>query len=407
MNDRRKGNNRLIYLLLFIIFIIVIFKSFDNLNLFSGGIEKLTGVLTPFISGLIIAYLFYIPCRGIENLFKKAKPFKKVARILSILIVYAIAILLIVLLIKIVIPAISKSIVDLASNLPGYYNSAMQYVEEMPENSFVSKEDVTNVISNLQQINIAEVFSFDNIVNYIKGVFGVANVIFNIVVSVIVSIYILLDRTRIISYIRRLNNALYNEETSKRVNNYIIKANNVFLKFVSSQILDGIIVGIIVSIVLLIMKVKYAVLLGFLIGLFNLIPFYGSIVAIAIATIITLFTGGFIKAIWMLFVVIIIQQIDANIINPRIVGKALKIRPIIVIFAVTVFGAYFGVIGMFLAVPIVAVIKIITDDYIESKNKKEEVVETEKEKTEIEEDTKNKDKKDNRDKVTIDNKKEK
>ncbi len=377
MNDRRKSNNRLIYLLLFIIFIIVIFKSFDNLNLFSGGIEKLIGVLTPFITGLIIAYLFYIPCRGIERLFKKAKILRKVARILSILIVYIIAILLIVLLINIVIPAISKSIGDLANNLPTYYNNAMNYVEKMPENPIVNKEDVQHIISNLQQVDIVEMFSFENIINYIKGVFGVANVIFNIVVSIIVSVYILLDRTRIISYINRFNKASFREETSKKLNNYIIKANNVFLKFISSQILDGIIVGIVVSIVLLIMKVKYAILLGFLIGLFNLIPFYGSIVAIAIATIITIFTGGFTKAIWMLVVVIIIQQIDANIINPKIVGKALKIRPLLVIFAVTVFGAYFGVIGMFLAVPIVAVIKIITDDYIDSKNDKEETIKKE------------------------------
>ena len=186
------------------------------------------------------------------------------------------------------------------------------------------------------------------------------------------SVYILLDRTRIINYIRKLNIALFKEETSKKVNNYIIKANNVFLKFVSSQILDGIIVGIIVTITLLILRVKYAVLLGFLIGLFNIIPFYGSIFAIAIATIVTLFTGGFSKAILMLVIVVILQQIDANIINPKIVGKALKIRPILVIFSVTIFGAYFGVIGMFLAVPIVAVIKIITDDYIESKNKEKE-----------------------------------
>ena len=120
------------------------------------------------------------------------------------------------------------------------------------------------------------------------------------------------------------------------------------------------------------MKVKYAVLLGFLIGLFNLIPFYGSIVAIAIATIITIFTGGFTKAIWMLIVVVILQQLDANIINPKIVGNALKLSPILVIFSVTLFGAYFGVLGMFLAVPIIAVIKILVNDFIDYRIKNKE-----------------------------------
>ena len=106
----------------------------------------------------------------------------------------------------------------------------------------------------------------------------------------------------------------------------------------------------------------------------HIIPYFGAIFAVTIATIITIFTGGFTKAIWMVIVVVILQQIDANIINPKIVGNALKLSPILIIFSVTVFGAYFGVLGMFLAVPIIAVIKIIVNDFIEyrTEKKKEE-----------------------------------
>ena len=110
-------------------------------------------------------------------------------------------------------------------------------------------------------------------------------------------------------------------------------------------------------------------LLGFMIGLFNLIPYFGAIIAVIIAIIVTLLTGGFGQALLMAIIVIILQQIDANIINPKIVGNSLKISPLLVIFAVTVGGAYFGVLGMFLAVPIVAVLKILITDYIEYKNK--------------------------------------
>ena len=116
-----------------------------------------------------------------------------------------------------------------------------------------------------------------------------------------------------------------------------------------------------------IMGVKYAALLGFLIGLFNLIPFFGAIVAVVIAIFITLCTGGLGKAIWLAIVVIILQQIDANIINPKIIGDKLKISPILVIFSVTFAGAYFGVLGMFLAVPIVAMLKLIINDYLDYK----------------------------------------
>ena len=107
-----------------------------------------------------------------------------------------------------------------------------------------------------------------------------------------------------------------------------------------------------------------------MIGLANIIPYFGAIIAVIIAVIITFFTGGLSQAIWMLIVVTILQQIDANIINPKIVGDSLKISPLLVIFAVTVGGAYFGVLGMFLAVPVVAVLMLIIEDFIEWKNKK-------------------------------------
>ena len=115
------------------------------------------------------------------------------------------------------------------------------------------------------------------------------------------------------------------------------------------------------------MKVKFAPLLGFFIGLFNMIPYIGAIIAVTISAIITLITGGVYQTIWMLLIVIILQQIDANIINPKIVGQSLKISPLLVIFAVTVGGAYFGILGMFLAVPVIAVIKIVIEDYVDYK----------------------------------------
>ena len=132
-------------------------------------------------------------------------------------------------------------------------------------------------------------------------------------------------------------------------------------------------VSVLVSIALTIMGVKYAPVLGIFIGLFNMIPYFGAIIATAIAAIITLITGGLSQAIWMLIVVIILQQIDANIINPKIVGKSLKMSPLLVIFAVTVGGAFFGVLGMFLGVPIVATIKMMLDDYIENNKPKETI----------------------------------
>ena len=119
------------------------------------------------------------------------------------------------------------------------------------------------------------------------------------------------------------------------------------------------------SVAMSIMHVKYAVMLGIFIGVLNMIPYFGAIIAVAISIFITLLTGGLTQAIEMAAVVIILQQVDANIINPKIVGDSVKISPLLVIFAVTVGGAYFGVMGMFIAVPVAAIIKLLINDLIE------------------------------------------
>ena len=180
----------------------------------------------------------------------------------------------------------------------------------------------------------------------------------------VVSIYILADRAKLIKFLKKLASAIFKEETYKNVDKYFNNLNEIFFKFIASQFLDAIVVGILVTIAMTLMGIKYAPLLGFFIGLFNMIPYIGAIIAVAISALVTLITGGLSQAIWMLIVVIILQQIDANIINPKIVGQSLKISPLLVIFAVTVGGAYFGILGMFLAVPIAAVLKILVEDYI-------------------------------------------
>ena len=165
-------------------------------------------------------------------------------------------------------------------------------------------------------------------------------------------------------FFNKLAKRVFNKKTYDHIDKYFGQANEMFFKFVGSQVIDAFIVGILTTIAMSIIGVKYAPLLGFMIGLFNLIPYIGAIVAVAVAILITFITGGWLQALIMAIVVIILQQIDANIINPRIIGNSLEISPLLVIFSVTVGGAYFGMIGMFLAVPVAAVIKLILEDFV-------------------------------------------
>ena len=370
----KRNISKWIYWFTFAIAVIVIYKTLDNFNEISAWFKKLGSVLMPFFMGILLSYLLYIPCRRIEKCYKnlKLKFINKRARGLSVITVYIMAILLITIIINILIPALSKSVQELASNLPGYYQNAISFVDNMPEDGLIKKESMQNLISELQKIDILKIINLENISDYIQSVVGVAQGIFNVFISIVMSIYILLERGRIVEFVKRLLSAIFKKDTCLAIDNYFIKANNIFFKFISSQIIDALIVGLIVSIGLWILGVKYWILLGFMIGLFNIIPYFGAIIGVLIATIVTILTGGFSKAIWMLVVVIILQQLDANIINPKIIGNALKLSPILVVFSVTLFGAYFGVLGMFLAVPIIAVLKILTNDFIDYRIKKKE-----------------------------------
>ena len=375
MKTFKKGSKWL-YCFTLIVAVVIIYKVLDNFTGIGLWLGNLLKVLSPFFMAILLAYLLYIPCRKIEKLYRKSKRLKKRARGLSVATTYLLAILVIIIAVNILLPILSESVIELASNLPGYYDNAIKYIENLPEDSIINKEIVQNAINKLKEIDITKLLSLDNITMYVEKVVGIANGIFNVFVTIVVSIYILLERTEILKYVRRLNSSLFSEKRCNTIDRYFVKGNEIFFKYISSQVLDAIIVGIIMSIALSIMGVKYSILLGFLIGVFNLIPYFGAIFAVIIATIVTLFTGGFSQAIWVVIVLIILQQIDANVINPKIIGDALEISRILIIFAVTVGGSYFGILGMFLGVPVVSVIKMMIDDYIERNENKKIYVDT-------------------------------
>lgn len=372
MIKKFKGETKWFYWFTLLVAIVIVYKILDNFTGIGEWVAELIKVIKPFLMAILLAYLLYIPARKIEALYRKNKVLSKKARGLSIATTYILAILIIALLIKILVPMLSDSIGELASNLPGYYDSAIKYIEELPEDNILKTEVVQNAIKKLQQIDIAKLLDLDNLTMYLEKVIGIANGIFSAFVTIVVSIYVLLERAEIVNFVKRLNRSIFTEKKCQAIDRYFEKGNDIFFKYISGQIIDAIVVAIIMSVALTIMKVKYAVLLGFLIGVFNLIPYFGAIIAVIVACLITIFTGGFVQAIWVAVVLIILQQIDANIINPKILRDALEISKILIIFAVTVGGAYFGVLGMFLGVPAIAVIKMMLDDYIE-RNEKEKV----------------------------------
>lgn len=370
---KEKGNiTKWLYWFSLAIAIILVYKLLDNFTEIGVFLSNLVGILMPFLMGILIAYILYIPCKKIEECYKKTKQkiLNKHSRGLSILTIYLVVLLILFILVNVILPPIIESVKELVSQLPEYYKEITNTLNNLPEDSFWVRINSKEMVNNLSKIDFAKYVSMENITGYIKGVISLASGVFDVFVTIVISIYVLRDREKILNALKKATSSILKEETYEIISSYFEKTNKIFFNFISGQLIDALIVGIVTTIAMLIMNIQYATLLGFLIGLFNLIPFFGAIVAVVISAFITICTGGLGQAVWMTIVIVILQQIDANIINPKIIGDKLQMSPILVIFSVTFAGAYFGVLGMFLAVPIVAMFKLIINDYLDYKKEK-------------------------------------
>lgn len=356
-------------LILVFTLLVIIYLCLTNLPALSAFIGSAFSILSPFLLGLLFALLLLAPCRGLENKLNKFKFkfIKRHKRGISIIFCYLIVFILIALFIKFAIPTISNNFAELFSNIPVFYNYLVDSITNIPEDSWLYGIDFGFILNNISVENIQTFLNIDTILASVKGVFDFASAVFSIFVAIILSVYILLDKEKIMHFIKRFLRVVFNENLEKSVTTYINKMSTIFSKFINGQFLDALVVGTCSTIVLLILNVKYALILGPLIGIANMIPYFGAIFATIFAIILTLFTGGFWQALSVLIFILILQQIDANIINPKILSDNLKMSPLLVILAVTVGGGFFGVIGMFLGVPILATIKAIVMDYIEYK----------------------------------------
>jgi len=355
--------------------LIIIFKTIDSVSAIYNGFANLLNIIMPFVMAILLAYMLFLPGKKIEEAFEKSKIkfFNKHKRAFSVFIVYLILVLIIFIVFTFLIPSASESLKDLVANIPKYLSMLDDYLNSIKDDSIIGELGIKEYIQNISNVNItdqfAKWFSFDNAGRYIKNIVGGASLIFDVFVTVIVSVYVLAERDSIKKFLSDMAYAVLDDKGYEVCIKYSKRLNAIFYGFISGQVVDALIVGVISVIAMSILNVKYAVLLGTIVGVFNIIPYFGAIFGILFAIVITIFTGGFKTAAILAVVIIILQQLDANIINPRIIGNNLHISPILVIFSVTVGGAYFGPLGMFLGVPILAMIKEIVLDFINYKNK--------------------------------------
>ena len=343
-------------LIIGLIFIIV-WKFFDPVWL-GGIISKLVDILMPFIIGAILAFFTINPSKRLEMLLEKK--FKKLkhsmARVISVLSVYVVLIAAITLILKFLIPAVYENINDLVKNAPAYYQTAADYIN----NAEWLKS--MGIIEKLTQ-TVLSYLNFDMMGKFVNVVSEVASSVLTFVVGIIISIYILLERSSLKRLVKNLLSHITKNKKLPVIAIYGRKLVGIFNSYFLSLLLDAVIVGAVSTLFFAIFGAPYPWLLGLLVALGNMIPFFGPIVTAIVSFVICAIAKGFLPAIWVLVFLIVLGQLDANLVQPKIVGTSVGISPFWVILAVTLFGGLFGAWGMILGVPIMGAIKVFYGDF--------------------------------------------
>jgi len=361
--------------LFFIIAVLILYNAILNLDAIITSVSNFFSIISPFIVGTGLAYFFSRPAERVEAKLKKSKSsfIAKRARGFSVLTVFLIAVAIISLIISYIMPIIVDNLLDFTSQIGIFYETLMNFVNTLEQDNWLSL-----FLSNGGLDSITEALSIQELLSQFVGtsamilgqIITMSLGIINAVISLIICLYMLISKESVLGLIDRIAKAFIKEEPLTAIKSYIHKSNTIFFQFISAQFLDACILGTLATIMLLLLGVEYAVTLGFFLGLCNMIPYFGSMFASFLTGFITLFTGGLQLALLTGFCLLVLQQIDGNFIGPRITGDALSLNPMLVIFSIIVSGAYFGVLGMFVAVPIAAMLKMFLEDFLTAREKK-------------------------------------
>jgi predicted PurR-regulated permease PerM len=346
--------------------------------------------LQSVIIGLVIAYLaspmvnFFE--RHILNLLdgcmKQGRKRERTARSLSILAALAVVIAIIGLLLGILIPTLIDSMTTVAVSMPAKINRLMRLINQATEQDNEVTRQITALLDqasdyfdNFMENELPEKMQ-SIVLQVTTGVIQVGKFLLNIIIGFIVSVYILFDKEKFCAQSKKIIYAFAKPKVANEIVLVARKSHEIFIGFIVGKIIDSVIIGLLTYVLMCIVGLPYALLISVIVGVTNVIPFFGPFIG-AIPSAILLFLDNPINGLYFLILVIIIQQIDGNIIGPKILGNSTGLSSFWVIVAILVSGGMFGVIGMLLGVPVFAVLYYLVTrliDYI--LRKKEFPVET-------------------------------
>lgn len=368
---------------LVIVACIVCYFAFLRIDDIAKFLKEVTTILQPIIMGLVFAYLLNPMVKMIERnlipvLDEKIKNEKKVrnwARNIGVFTSILITLAVVVLLLNMVLPELYESIRDMIISLPGQMNDAMEYLEAHAIKDSAISGTLNTVLENaaasletwLRTDLISQVNQMMS--SLTSGVISFFETLFNIVIGLIVSVYVLTSKEKFIGQCKKATYALFQKERANLILQVTRKSNEIFGGFVIGKIIDSIIIGIICFVVLSILKMPYTLLVSVVVGVTNVIPFFGPFIG-AIPSIILILLAEPIKGLYFMIFILLLQQFDGNILGPKILGNSTGLSAFWVVFSILLGGGMFGFVGMVMGVPTFAVLYYLVNMFLNQKLQK-------------------------------------
>lgn len=335
----------------------------------------------PIVAGSIMAYLLNPLLNFFERtvftplgnkIFKKDKSKHKFSRACGIVCTLIVFFVLLVGGIYMVAPQVYQSIVKIVTEAPNYYNNVVSWIEDISENNPELGQYLIPAIDRIYEqalnyLNDSILPNMDKIVAGVtSGIVGGLKMLLNIVVAVIVSVYVMSEKEILISVGKKLTYSLFSRKNANAIIRGTRYANQVFGGFINGKIIDSFIIGALCYIFMVIAGFHYAVLISIVVGVTNIIPYFGPFIG-AIPSILILLMMDFKQGLIFAVFVLILQQCDGNIIGPLILGDRLKISSMWILFAILVGGGFFGIPGMILGAPCFACIYAMVSTFCKMK----------------------------------------
>ena len=342
--------------------LILVYKIINNFESIWQLFLKVLSTMSPFFTGIVIAFFLYRPVKKLAKVLNrcKLKPVKRFSMAISTLFVYFVIFFALSITVKYFVPILYKNIEDFINQVPKYYTVVEQFLEQ---NKWFDSINLDHFVKE----NILPKLNLNTLNQYLGLVSKIANSFLSAFMSIIFSIYIILEKDAIFLFIKRVFTLQEHGNATWAIMYFLTKTVELFYSYFSGLFFDALIMGSASFILLSCFKVPFAPLLGVITGVGNLIPFFGPIVSTIVISLVSLLTVGPLRLLWILITMVILSQLDSNVVQPKILSHSVGVSPLLVLLSVSVFGGLFGATGMIIGVPLVAAIKFVISDYLDDR----------------------------------------